>query len=203
MAVAEDMKRLTEDIIVANDMRLRSVGALVTETHETLKGFSADRKKMATNQAKDLADFVDDLSRTVKGFLTGFRKNHQQMSKEQSRHLAGFVQGLAQDVTSMLHRFEKEREHMSKELAERLAKEITDIKAAVEQILKDTGCFMDEQRSDMAKARQAWRNMSATIGKARKAGFTTPAVEAKPKARAAKRATGKTRGKKSTAAKGR
>jgi hypothetical protein len=192
--IAEDMKRLTEDMIVANDMRLRAVGTLTTETHETLKGFSADRKKMATDQAKDLADFVDDLSKTVKGFLRGFRKNHEQMSKEQSRHLAGFVQGLAQDVTSMLSRFEKEREHMSKELAERLAEEITDIKAAVEQIL-------DEQHSDMAKARQAWQNMSVAMSNARKAGFMAPVVEAGHKVCTAKQATRKTRGKKSTARK--
>jgi len=194
MAIAEDMKRLTEDIIAANDVRLRAVGTLMTETRETLKGFSADRKKMATDQAKDLADFVDDLSRTVKGFLTGFRKNHEQMSKEQSKHLAGFVQGLAQDVTSMLSRFEKEREHMSKELRERLTEEITGIKAAVEQIL-------NEQHSDMAEARQAWQNMSVAMSNARKAGFMAPAVEAGHKVCTAKQATRKTRGKKSTARK--
>ncbi|MCX5644922.1 MAG: hypothetical protein NTZ17_09600 [Phycisphaerae bacterium] len=201
MAIAADMKRLTEDMIAANDMRLRAVGTLTTETHETLKGFAAGRSKMATDQAKDLADFVEDLSKTVKGFLTGFRKNHEQMSKEQSRHLASFVQDLAQDVTSMLSRFEKEREHMSKELAERLAEEITDIKAAVEQILKDTGHFMDEQHSDMAKARQAWQNMSAAMSNARKAGFMAPVVEAGHKVCTAKQATRKTRGKKSTARK--
>lgn len=198
MAIAETMKRLTEDMIAANDMRLRSVGALVTETHETLKGFCADRKKMAMDQAKDLADFVHDLSKTVQGFLAGFRKNHRQMSKEQSQRLAGFVQDLAQDVTSMLNRFEKERTHMSKELRERLVQEIEDIKAAVEQILKDTESFMKEQHSDMGKAKQAWQSMVAAIGSARKAGFMTPAVETGRTVGTAKQAAGKARGKKST-----
>jgi hypothetical protein len=208
-AIAEDMIRLSEDMIAANDARLTVVDALVTGTRATLKRFRADRSKMAAHQAKDLAGFMGELSKDVEeirrkaqGLIKEFDTASRQMSGEQSKRLAGFVRGLARDVTSMLSRFGKERGHVSREFGKRLDQEITDIKAAVEEILKDTGSFMNEQRAGMAKARQAWRNMSVAIGKARKVGFTTPAVEGKRDTRAAKRAIHRSCGTKDTATKG-
>jgi DNA anti-recombination protein RmuC len=141
-AIAEDMKRLAEDMLAANDTRLRVVGSLMATTRETLQRFHTDRHKMATGQAKDLAGFTIGLSRDVheirrkaRNLIKEFKKTGRQMSTEQSNRLADFVQGLAQDVTAMLGRFEKERGRMSKELGQRLAQEIGDIKTAVEQIL--------------------------------------------------------------------
>jgi hypothetical protein len=46
MVMAKDMKKLTENIIISNDVRVKAMGDLVADTHETLKGFSMDRKKM-------------------------------------------------------------------------------------------------------------------------------------------------------------
>jgi len=179
--IAEDMKKLTEDMIAANDARLRAVGALVTGTRQTLKGFSAGRSKMATDQAKDLAGFVGELSKSVReirrraqDLLGEFDRANKQMSKDQSKHLADYVQNLVRDVTFTLTRFDKERAHMSKELGERLDGEIADIKATVGQILKDAAGFVSEQHAGMAKARQAWQDMCAAISGARKTGFAAP-----------------------------
>lgn len=138
--IAEDMIRLTEDMIAASDARRRAVGTLMMETRATLKKFRADRSKMAVNQAKDLAGFAGGLS-----------------------------------------------------------KEVTDIKASVERLLKDTGSFLNEQRTGMSKARCAWRDMSAAIAKARKAGFTSSSANAR--AHAAERVAHKPHGKKNTATK--
>jgi len=204
--IAEDMRKLTEDMIAASGMRLRAVGSLMAQTQETLKGFCADRTKMATSQRKDLRGFTTELSRDVRelrrkarGLVKEFGTMGRQMSEEQSKHLAGFVQGLAKDVTEMLTRFEKERGHMSKELDKRLAREITDIKEAVEQILKETGNFMQEQHSGMAAARRAWRNMSAAVARARMTGFASPATDARHKAHTPKHAACRTRVKRNTA----
>jgi len=204
--IAEDMKKLTEDMIAASGMRLRAVGLLMAQTQETLKGFCADRSKMATSQRKDLRGFTNELSRDVqelrrkaRGMVREFGKMGRQMSGEQSKHLAGFVQGLAKDVTEMLTRFEKERGHMSKQLGEQLAREIADIKESVERIFKDTDRFMHEQHSGMATARRAWRNMSAAIARARMTGFDSPAAHARHKAHTPKHATCKTRVKRNAA----
>lgn len=208
ITIAEDMKKLTEDMIAANEARLRAVGVLVTGTRETLKGFCEGRNKMATDQAKDLAGFVNALSKSVheirrraQDMLGEFDKANRQMSKDQSKHLADYVQGLVRDVTSTLSRFDKERAHMSKELGERLDGEIADIKAAVEQILKHAASFVSEQHAGMAKARQAWQQMHAAISSARKAGYAASMVEAGHRVCTAKQAARKTRGKKAAAKK--
>lgn len=186
------MKRFTEDMIAANETRLRAVGGLVTQTRQTLKKFRSDRSRMAATQAKDLAGFTDELSKSVRdirrraqGTIKEFDQAGRQMGKEQSKRLADYVQGLADDVRSMLNQFDSQRSDMSKELTERLEREITDIKGAVEQIVKDTASFIDEQHAGTAKARQAWRNMTAACNRARRAGVAAPAAEAKPRARSA------------------
>jgi uncharacterized protein YicC (UPF0701 family) len=175
--MAEDMKRLTEEMIAANETRLGAVGALLTQTRDALKGFGADRTRMAADQAKDLAGFVGELSQSVQEIRRGaqdklgeFGKANRQMSQDQSKRLADYAQGLVQDVTSMMSRFDKERAHMSQELGERLDQEIAEIKAAVEQILKDAAGFVNEQHSGMVQARQAWRQMCAALSQVRKAG---------------------------------
>jgi uncharacterized protein YicC (UPF0701 family) len=175
--MAEDMKKLTEDMIAANEARLGAVGALLTQTREALKGFGADRTRMAADQAKDLAGFVGELSKSVQEIRRGaqdklgeFGKANRQMSKDQSQRLADYAQGLVRDVTSMMSRFDQERAHMSQELRTRLDQQIAEIKGAVEQILKDAAGFVDEQHAGMVQARQAWRQMCATINQARQVG---------------------------------
>jgi hypothetical protein len=208
VTIAQDMKKLTEDMIAASEARLLAVGTLVTQTRETLQGFAAGRSKMATDQAKDLAGFVGELSKSVQQIrreaqdrLGEFDKANRQMSKDQSKRLADYVQGLVRDVTSLLGRFDKERAHMSQGLRERLDGEIAGIKGAVEQILQDAAESMNEQHSGMIKARQAWQEMCAAISRARNAGFTAPAAEMERAARTPKRAGRKGHGKKVAAKK--
>lgn len=188
MAIAEDMKRLAENIMISSDVRLKTVGDLVAETRKTLNGFAADRKKMAAEQAKDLADFTNGLSKNVDNLLkkaqqmiAEFHKTNRQMSKEQAKELAAFVNDLTSDVRSMLSGFERHRSEMSKELKDRLAKEIKDIQTQVEKILDDADKFIGECSSDMAEARKAWKDMSTRLAKARKAGFVGPKYESKGK----------------------
>lgn len=208
MAIAEDMKRLTEDIRAANDTRLRAVGSLMAQTRETLRTFHTGRGKMATDQARDLTGFTSDLCKDVDAMrrkahdlIQEFEKANKQMSKDQSKHLADFAQGLTHEVSAMMSRFDKEHGRMSKDLTDRLTSQIADIKAAVEQIIKDAGGFINEQHSGMVQARQAWQSMSAAMTKARKTGVVTPAVKAEHTPHTAKHAGRKTHAKRGPAKK--
>jgi gas vesicle protein len=178
MAIADEMKKLTENIIFSNDVRVKALGELVADTRKTLNGFSMDRKKMGVQQARDLADFMNGLSKNVQSLLKSardmiqqFHKENMQMSKEQAKNLADFVKGLVSSVGSMLDSFQKDHAHMSKELKTKLAREIKDIQAEVERILGDADKLMGEYSADIAGAKKAWQSMSATMAKARKAGF--------------------------------
>jgi light-regulated signal transduction histidine kinase (bacteriophytochrome) len=200
MAIAEDMKKLTENIIISNDVRLKAVGGLVADTHETLNRFSIDRKKMATQQSKDLSDFVNGLSKDVQGMLKSarnmvqqFHKENMQISKEQAKNLADFVNGLVSSVGSMLDSFQKDHNHMSKEMKVKLTREIKDIQAEVERILGEADKLVGEFGAGMAQAKKAWENMSAALTRARKAGFMMPEIDAGEKVRTVKQATRKTK----------
>jgi gas vesicle protein len=221
MTIAEDMNKLTENIIISNDVRVKALGELVADTHKTLKGFAGDRKKMAAEQAKDLANFVNGLSKNVQSFLGNFQKDHHQMSKEQAKSLNDFVVNLTDDVESMLDGFQKARNEMSEELKDRLAKEVKEIETYVanklkefdnahadmsEELKKDldkyvggivseTRKFLKECGSDMAQAKKAWKNMSATLAKARKGGVM-PRIESGEKVSTVGQAIGKGKGAK-------
>lgn len=202
IAIAEDMKKLTENIIISNDVRLRAVGELVSETHKTLKGFAGDRKKMAAEQAKDLADFVNGLSKNVQSLLketqnmvNEFRKSNRQMGKEQAKSLSDFVNKLTDEVGSMLGSFEKDHTRMSKELKDKLAKEIKDIQTQVKHILNEADKLVGEFSSDMAHAKKSWKDMSATMAKLRKSGVM-PRIKAGEKVSTVEQAIGKGKGAK-------
>jgi len=227
MGIATEMKRLSEDIIASYDMRVKAVGELVKDTHETLSGFAGDRKRMAAQQAKDLADFTNGLSKNVQNSLKEFHRTHKQMSAEQSKSLSDFMKNLTSDVGSMLSGFEKDRSKMSKELNATLTKEVKEIETFVARklkefdaahadmseelrkdlakyvagIVKETGQLMREYGSDMAQAKQAWSGMSGTLAKARKGGVM-PRIEAGEDVSTVRQAVKKGRGKKgSTSAK--
>jgi ABC-type transporter Mla subunit MlaD len=208
MGIATEMKRLSEDIIASYDMRVKAVGDLVKDTHKTLSGFAGDRRRMSAQQAKDLADFTNGLSKNVQSLLKKaqdlldeFHKDNRQMGKEVAKSLSDFVNELTRDVGSMLSSFEKEHAQMSKELKNRLAKEIKDIQTQVERILDEADKLMGEYSSDMAQAKKAWSGMAAAIAKARKAGFAKPTVGAGKKVTTVKQATRKAQGKKKTSPK--
>ncbi len=208
MTIAEDMKKLTENIIVANDVRVRALGALVSDTHRTLDGFSKDRRKMAAQQTRDLAHFMDGLSRNVQGLLKSaqgmvqrFRKDNVQMSKEQAKSLAAFVNNLVAGVGSMLDGFQKDHAHISRELRDKLAREISDIQRDVERILEDADTLVGQFGADMTRARKAWQGMSAALTRARKAGLLTPEIDAAERVTTVKHAKREAPGKKRTSAK--
>ncbi len=209
MTIAEDMKKLTEDIIVSNDVRLEAVGDLVADTHKTLKGFFTDRKKMAGQQSKDLAGFVKGLGKDVGDMLQNarnmvqqFHKDNKQMSKDQAKNLADYINDLVTGVGSTLEGFQKNHAQMSRELKHELAKEVKDIQTQVKRILNEADSLVGEFHSDMAGARKAWKSMSATLAGARNTGCVMPQGDTQKKASTVKRATsGKAQGKKKTAQK--
>jgi hypothetical protein len=189
MAIAEDMKKLAENIITSHDVRVKSLGTLMTDTHKTLKGFERDRKKMAVEQANDLADFVTSLAADVGSMLSGFEKDRGKMSKELKGGLAKEVKEIETYVANKLKEFNKAHAGMSVELKKEL-------NSYVMGIVKETQKLLKEYGSDMAQASKAWKGMAATMAKSRKAGFMMPEVDAGQKVTTVKQAAQKAQGKK-------
>jgi hypothetical protein len=208
------MKKLTENIITAHDIRVKTLGNIAADTRRTLAdarknvaNFATERKTMDAQQAIDLAGFVHGLSKDVQGMLKSartmvqqFHKENMQIGREQAKNLAGFVNNLISNVGSMLDNFQKNHKQMSKEMKAKLTSEIKGIHAEVGKILGDADKLMGEFSADMAGAKRAWQSMSANMTKSGKDGFV-PGIDAGKKATTIKQATRKAHGKTKTSSK--
>jgi gas vesicle protein len=155
MEIVESMKGTAENIITSHNARVRALGDLMADTHKTLKGFASDRKKMAKEQAENLADFKNGLSESVGEMVKEFQESHMQMGKEQAKTLMHFITDLTNDVSSMVSGFQKDRGKMSKELKSRLAKEVKEIETYIGKKLKEFdeahAEMSEQQKKDLAK----------------------------------------------------
>jgi uncharacterized protein YukE len=230
MGIATDMKNLGEDSIASYDMRIKAVGGLVKDTHKMLKGFHTERKEMSAalraelakgeqSRLKDFKEMMSDIEKSladatknVANMIKGFQKDHKAMTGELE---AGLEQGeterlkdfqkMMSDIQKAIKEIEtfvanklKEFDKAHADMSEELKKDLADYTAG---IVKETKNLLKEISSGMAQARKAWRGMSATMTKARKAGFPMPEINAGKKVTTVKQATRKARGKKKTSTK--
>jgi len=107
MGISNDMKKLGEDIVAANDVRVKAIGVLVKDTHKMLKGFQVEHKEMATNLRGELAKGEDQRLKDFRVMMANIQK---------------FVSDIDKEVSAMIERFQKEHKVMADELRENLEK---------------------------------------------------------------------------------
>jgi|GEM_PF-1176239 len=172
MGIAEGMKSLTEDILSSYDARVKTIGSIVADTHrivvdahkitsdarKTVKGFTADRKKMASEQAVSLGNFAKGLAQNIDDMLGGFGNARKHMGEEQAKNLedflktiGDFVKNLTRNVGTMMNGFRKEHKEVSEELKGKLAKEAKDIEAYITKLLKDFRASRSEMSETLRK----------------------------------------------------
>jgi len=169
MGIADDVKRLGEDIVASYDARVKAMGTIVKDTRNTLKGFHAEHKEMSAKQAKDLAGFVADLTKNVGSMLKGFSAEHKDTAAALKASLEKNTRDIETYVKNKLQEFSDAHADMSAELKKDLAKYVSDIVKGTRELL---GAFHDE-REQMA---DHWQAMAAVM--ARKRGVEPVEVEA-------------------------
>ena len=169
MGIADDVKRLGEDIVASYDARVKAMGTIVKDTRNTLKGFHAEHKEMSAKQAKDLAGFVADLTKNVGSMLKGFSAEHKDTAAALKASLEKNTRDIETYVKNKLQEFSDAHAEMSDELKKDLAKYVADIVKGTRELL---GAFHDE-REQMAAH---WQAMAAVM--ARKRGVEPVEVEA-------------------------
>jgi hypothetical protein len=105
------------------------------------------------------------------------------MSEELKDKLAKDVKEIETYVANKLKEFDDAHADMSEELKKDLAKYVGGIVSETRKFLKECG-------SDMAQARKAWKDMSATMAKLRKSGVM-PRIQASEKVSTVGQAIGK------------
>ena len=182
MAIAEGMKSITENIISSYDARVKTLGNIVADTRNLLgdarrilKGFAQERKKMSGEQAKNLAQFVDDLSKDIGNKLKQMTADRVKMSEELRKRLAEEINEIKNDVKKIrnlakkrVKEFAQAHAQMSVALKKDLADYVGDIAKDVRKLLKGFNEIQAEVREDLAKARRTWLNMGSQLAKTKK-----------------------------------
>lgn len=208
MGIAEGMKDIAEDIIASYDVRVKALGDLVADTRRTLgdarkslKGFAADRKQMSEEQAKDLAEFMGGLSKTIGNMLKGFRSELKEVASARAEAKEELRAKLTRDakelkgyVRKKLKEFSDAHAEMSEEQRKDLASYVKGITNSVKDILNGAQDLLGGYRSDNKKAGAIWKNMAATLAKARSEGVM-PRIEAGERVSAVSEVVKKRRGR--------
>ena len=178
MPIAQEMKSLADKIVGDYDTRISVLGNIVSDTHDSLKGFNRDRTKMGAQQRKDLGSFVGDLVSTTGGLLKGFSQEHKKMAVAQAKDLAKFAEDLVSNVKRMLKELQKEHKEMAEALEEALktgeTNRLKDFKAMLSGIQKkikeintEVNRYLAEVKDDMGTAAEAWQKMAGRMAHAR------------------------------------
>lgn len=156
MALANEMRRLTEDFLAAHGDRSTAVADIRDNTAKDLSKFHTSRKNMASQQSRRLADYVNGLSDNISKTLKSLDKAHQQMAAEQRNHLADYVDGLHDNVADMLQSIDIAHHRMSVAQRRRLDAERTRLASEVEEMRRSL-------QADQSEARKIWNNFAATV----------------------------------------
>ena len=173
MGIADDMRDLAEDIAASYDVRVKALGQLVTDTHETLDRSSKENEGMANTLKGDLA-------RGESGRLKEFRaslKSTQRRQKEREK-----------EVVDLLKRFQKEQKEMTAALEDALAKGESVRKEDFQKMLNDIQTRQRERerevddllkgfREEQERMASEWQKLAATMEEKRSGKIRLPKVE--------------------------
>jgi gas vesicle protein len=196
MGIADDIKKLGEDIVASYDTRVKAIGVLVKDTHQMLKRFDAEHKEMSEKQAEALANFVADLTKSVSNMIKGFQKDHKAMADElkdnlekgEEDRIKAFkammaniqkeIKAIETYVKNKLKEFDDAHADMSEELKKMLAKYVDDMVKATKKLMDDIQKRQKERNTGVADLLEAynterekmaanWQGLVATMAKRR------------------------------------
>lgn len=163
MGIADDIKKLGEDIFASYDGRAKAIGTLVKDTRKTLKGFDAENKEMA-----------DNLKEGLEKGETGRLKNFKNMMGD----IYNGIKDIENDVENKLKEFHGAHADMSEALKKELAKYVDDMVKATKKLMADIRARQKERNAEVADLLEAykterermaanWQSLTATMAKKR------------------------------------
>lgn len=193
MAIANQIKSLTEDIEVSYGGRTAAIADIVEETHQTLGDFRREHKKMADDLGdllsssekerfaseeerieafitlmEETKEAVTAIEKDTAEMLADFRSSHGEMSQAQKKELVRITKERVEEVSERLTEFEREHQEMASQLREELS-----------SFPKELAREVDEMRSvviaDLKEARRNWQNLTKVMA-AKRAGKSIPSA---------------------------
>jgi len=209
MGVADDIKKLGEDIVASYDLRVKSIGELARDTQNMLKGFQGEQKKMAAELRRTLEQGEADRlkaseslkneiqaeqknrNKAVADLLEKFAKDHEDMAAELRRTLEQGEADRLKASESLKNEIQAEQKNRNKavaDLLEKFAKDHEDVADELRKTLKEGEVvrlkevlnLLQEFKTEREKMSANWQTL--TVAMANKRGIK-PRVEAEVKVR--------------------
>ena len=203
MGIADDTKKLGEDIVASYDLRVKEIRKLAKDTQNTLKGFQGEQKDMAAKLRKTLeqeeADRLKAESERLKTFgsmkseIQAEQKNRNKAVDDLLNKFAKDHEAMANELRGTLAEGEAERNKAVADLLEKFAKDHEDMAAELRKTLKEGEVvrlkevlnLLQEFKTEREKMAANWQALTAAMAKRRS---IKPKVEAEVKARPVKEA---------------
>ena len=126
MGIADEMKILTEDIVASYGLREKTIRDIEKDTHDMLKGFQSEHKKMAADLRKTLTEGEADRIKETGSMMNQIRGEQKDRNKA---------------VAELLDKFAKDHEAMATELRKTLTEGEADR-------IKETGSMMNQFQAE-------------------------------------------------------
>jgi DNA repair exonuclease SbcCD ATPase subunit len=188
MAIANQIKSLTEDIEAGYGARVAAVADIISEVRKMRTNNVKDLKEMAKSLAEFLSSaekerieefttLIGEIRRAVEAIskdtaktLAAFRTSHTEMSQAQRAKLLKITKERIEEVSTKLSEFGREHQEMARQLGEELSSFQKKLERAV-----------DEMRApviaDLKQAKRNWQNLVRVMA-AKRAGKPIPAAKA-------------------------
>ncbi|PIU29278.1 MAG: hypothetical protein COT09_01660 [Candidatus Hydromicrobium americanum] len=185
MGLAEDTKKLAEDIVASYDLRVKEIRKLAKDTQSMLKEFQGEQKGMAAELKKTFkqeeADRLKAEADRIKAF--GSMKNEIQAEQEKrNKAVADLLEKFAKDHEAMANELrgtlaegEAERNKAVADLLEKFAKDHEDMAAELRKTLKEGEVvrlkevlnLLQEFKTEREKMAANWQALTAAMAKRR------------------------------------
>lgn len=163
MGLADDMKKLTENISDARNSRLKMAKERVAQTRELLKDtrklvcdFASDRKQSGAEQLKSLGEFVATLKTTVED-LRGDAENMRKNFRKEHKARTAALRAVMDNNEKTRAQYEMERRKNFQDMMGDIRSAISDVEKTVCGIKEDVAGKMSEFANSREKMNQGLR----------------------------------------------
>ena len=188
MGIADDTKKLSEDILASYDLRVKEIRKLEEDTQSMLKEFQGEQKVMAAELKKTFKQAEVDRLKAEADRIKAFGSIKNEIQAEQAKR--------NKEVADLLGKFSKDHEDMAAELRKTLEQGEADrikasgslkneIQAEQKKRNKEVADLLKELKTEREKMSSNWQALNAAMAK-RRSGKST--VEAEVKVRSVKEA---------------
>ncbi len=152
MGIAEDMKRIAQEIVSSYESRISTVGTIIDNTHQILEDFKIKRDEMSSqlketlakeeslrkkdfdNMMKEILSHQDEREKQARGLLRTFLEEQKEMAQDLKKNLTGAEKIRIEDFKNSLKDIQARQKARENEVSVMLKEFQTEYKELAESL---------------------------------------------------------------------